>query len=277
MSTRIVHLSDLHFGSEVPGIVQALLDDINADPPDLVAISGDLTLGARIGEFRAARAFIDRIAAPVLAVPGNHDISPYQLVQRFADPYRRWRAFVSADTEPQWRDGEVAVLGLNTAQRMALHWNWARGRFTPARLSDLVRRLGAVPERLTRIVVAHHPLLPPEKLAATPVAFGAAVALDVLVRSRVRLVLAGHLHRGYSRLAVAGGRGPLIVQASTATSSRLRGEPNAYNRITIEADGEPTVKVRIWDGRTWIERAEVAPGVGLQPTTQRLTAACSTN
>jgi hypothetical protein len=59
------------------------------------------------------------------------------------------------------------------------------------------------------------------------------------------------LHRGYARLSSPDGQKPLILQGATATSVRLRGEPNAYNQITIADDGEATVRVRTWNGSAW--------------------------
>ncbi len=255
-STRIAHITDLHFGAEDPAVVAALVDELNADPPDLVAISGDLTQGARIGEFRAARAFIDRLRAPSLAVPGNHDISPYNLLERFTDPYARWRRIISPIVAPTWRNASVAVVGLNSARRLGLHWDWSRGRVTHRRLARLLAQLEALPAELVKIVVMHHPLLPPTTAPDTPVAGGAVAALRALAAHRVRLVLAGHLHRGFTRLAMPNGEPPLILQGATATSVRLRGEPNAYNAITIAPDGEPTVQVRSWNGTAWETRLQ---------------------
>ncbi|HPK02011.1 MAG TPA: metallophosphoesterase, partial [Candidatus Sumerlaeota bacterium] len=40
----------------------------------VVVLSGDITQRARRAQFRAARTFVDRLAAPVLAIPGNHDL-----------------------------------------------------------------------------------------------------------------------------------------------------------------------------------------------------------
>ena len=97
---------------------------------------------------------------------------------------------------------------------------------------------------------------------------GAIAALRALAAHHVSLVLAGHLHRGYARLASPDGKPPLILQGATATSWRLRGEPNAYNQITIDEGGHATVRVRSWDGSGWVTE-EHHEGVPDAPAVER--------
>ena len=260
--TTLVHLSDLHFGAEEPAVVAALAEDIARDPPDLVAVSGDLTQRARHREFEAASRFLKALPAPVLAVPGNHDVTPFDVLERFADPWGRWRVHIAPDTEPVWSNGAVAVVGLNTARRGGLYLNWARGRVGGTRLDRLARKLAALPDAAFRVVVAHHPFAPPALAPDARVVGGATPALALFARHRVGLVLTGHLHLpdiGPARTAA----GVTLVQAATATSHRLRGAPNAYHRIAIR-DGAARVLTRVWDGAAW--RAEThaanAPGAG---------------
>ena len=194
---RIAHISDLHFFLADPGVVEALAAELNADPPDLVAVSGDLTMRARSREFRAARAFLDGLRAPVLAVPGNHDITSYWLHERLFDPLGRWRRFIAEEPEPVWADGEVAVVGVNTASRAGAFLDWSQGRVGEGRLRRAVERLRALPDGLFRVVVAHHPFLPPESAPDTRLVGRAEAALAAFAANGVRMVLSGHLHLGY--------------------------------------------------------------------------------
>lgn len=245
--TRIAHLTDLHFGAADPVVVAALICALNDDPPDLLVVSGDLTQGARRSEFREARAFLRACPAPSLCVPGNHDITPYRLDERFLEPYRRWHEEICAETEPSWHDGIVAVQGLNTARRGGLYLDWSRGRVTRSRLASLLARFDALPPGRIRIVVTHHPLLPHEDLPPGRTTGGAERALAAFAAHQVRLVLAGHLHRSY----VGALETPLILQGGSATSTRLRGERNAYNRLQFEPSGETKIKGFVWSGSNW--------------------------
>lgn len=84
----------------MPELVEALVTELNVEQPDLVAVSGDLTQRALAKEFKAARAFLDRLPQPVLVVPGNHDVPAYRVTMRFATPWARWKRWLSEELEP---------------------------------------------------------------------------------------------------------------------------------------------------------------------------------
>ena len=259
----IAHISDLHFHMTDTAVVEALVDELNSNPPDLIAVSGDLTMRARSQEYRAARAFFDRLRAPILAVPGNHDITSYWLHERFLDPLGRWRRFIAEEPEPVWVDDQIAVVGVNTTSRAGALFDWSQGRVGQTRLHRAVERLQGLPDNVFRIIVAHHPFLPPETAPDTRLVGRAEAALAAFAAQGVRMILSGHLHLGYMRArgaaagaetaggAAGSGAGELlVVQAATATSTRLRGEPNAYNRIRVE-NGSAVVEVRAWGASGW--------------------------
>lgn len=243
----IAHLSDLHFGREDPRVVEAVLEDLAAARPDLVVVSGDLTQRARRRQFQAARAFLDRFPAPVLVVPGNHDIPLFDLARRFLAPLARYRTLVTADLDPLFHDEEVAVMGVNTARSNV----WKSGRLSEAQIERMRERLSPLPARIFKVVVTHHPFVPLPGRHAGRIVGRALQALAVAEACGVDLLLAGHLHFGYSgdvrahHLTIR--RSILVVQAGTATSLRVRGEPNTYNVLTVEGPALG-LAVRGWDG-----------------------------
>src|SRR3954471_20468411 len=159
---RLAHLSDLHFGRVDPAVVEGLLRSLEAARPDLVVVSGDFTQSARTGEFRAARAFLDRLPAPTFAVPGHHDLPQWDPVERLLRPYDRYRRFIGQELEPVWSDAELALVGVKSPRRLPRDLTRAAGRVGERQLERVLARLDAMPPELVRVVVVHHPLLLPE-------------------------------------------------------------------------------------------------------------------
>lgn len=251
---RIAHISDLHFGAEDPLVAEGLLEDLAQPLPHLVVVSGDLTQRARKSQFIAARSYLDRIAVPQLIVPGNHDIPLYNVVARFTRPLARYRHYITPELHPFYHDEEIAVAGVNTARSDT----WKEGRISHAQIERLRAQFEAVSPRLFKVLVCHHPFIPPAGDKESAVVGRVREALRTLEASHCALILSGHLHLAYSgnvqphHLEIK--RSILVAQAGTAISHRRRDEPNAYNRITLDGD-TLVLEVRGWNGQQFTTTA----------------------
>jgi len=241
----IVHLADLHFGDADLTLVEPLIASVQGCTPDVVAISGDLTQRARRAQFRAARAFLDRLPAPVIVVPGNHDVPFYNVVARFLHPLARYERAVGCDLEPLFTDDEIAVLGINTARS----FTFKRGRINEEQVARARTWLCALPAHVLKIVVTHHPFDLPEDVNARELVGRAAMAMRGLAACGLHILLSGHLHCGRADTTRARftieGYSALVVQAGTALSRRRRGEANAFN-VLRTAHERVAVERHVW-------------------------------
>lgn len=247
----IGHLSDLHFGRHAPRVVDGLLESLEEIRPDLLAISGDLTQRARRHEFAAARAFLDRLPAPYVVVPGNHDMPLYNVLKRLLRPLSRYGRFIAPGRYMLYKDSEIAVLGISTPRALT----GANGRISSRQLADVEAVFKTMPNDHWKILISHHPLLAPPQRADLPAVRGATRAIEAVAAAGVKLVLAGHYHQPFSIDAglqsVTAQGSILVVQAGTATSTRLRGEANSFNLIRIDGDSV-VCQPQLWDGRRFI-------------------------
>jgi len=261
---RIAHLSDIHFGANDPRIVDAATAWLEARRPDLVVISGDFTQRARVDQFRAASAWLNRLRSAglkLLVVPGNHDVPLYDVVRRFMAPLDRYKRYISSDLCPFYEDAEVAILGLNTARSLTIK----DGRINHDQMEILRQRFAPVAPDKTRILVTHHPLF------AMPIGRGGELseavgqhedAIQAAREAGVHLALAGHFHQTYAKSAtkmVEQAGGALVIQAGTATSTRLRNdEPQSFNWLHVHRNNEVELQVIVWDGTGFQRASHVA-------------------
>lgn len=230
----LVHLSDLHFGRLDPLLLMPLAECVHALSPDVVVVSGDLTQRARTTEFIQAKEFLARLPGPRIVVPGNHDVPLHNLVHRLLRPLEKFRRYIEPSLSPSFIDPEIAVLGVNTARSLVVK----NGRINEVQLRSLREAFGVLPEEVVKVVVTHHPFDVPSHIGASQRVGRAGIAMAEFAQCGVDVLLAGHLHT--SRAGDTGARyalsgyGALVLNAGTATSTRGRGEANAFNLVRLE-------------------------------------------
>jgi 3',5'-cyclic AMP phosphodiesterase CpdA len=251
---RIAHLSDIHFGAHNDNIVSATEAWLMERKPDLIIISGDLTQRAKEGQFLQAANYLGRLRTagfPVMTVPGNHDVPLYNVFRRFAKPLDRYKRYIDDNLCPWFENDEIAVLGINTARSLTIK----DGRINRAQIAMLRAHFSAVPHTKTRILVSHHPLF------SMPIGEGGELseavgrhrdAVEAVADAGVHIALAGHFHRTYAEAAskmVESASSVLVMQAGTATSTRLRNEElQSFNWIHVQQNDKIELQVIAWDG-----------------------------
>ena len=240
-------------------IMEALVADLRAAPPDHLAITGDLTNLALAAEFARARELIDAIELPparISLIPGNHDT--YTRGAYRGQLFEQAFAEVLAAAEPvapdaAWprvqRQGDVLLI--STTSCVPTPWFSAYGRMGAvqiARVGEALRGSGAG----FKVVLVHHPPLLGNGRPDHPLRRNrdGASLVHVCQEAGADLILCGHTHRGYS--TVVDGPRPLriVCGGSTTSAPRALGEKATYNRYQIEGGALRAITVRGYDPAT---------------------------
>jgi len=242
--TRLLHLSDPHFGAVSTGAAEAFLEHANSHQYDFTVLSGDLTMRARKSELEDAKRFVSAIPGPLLVIPGNHDVpATNQPFDRFFRPFHRYSRWFGSELEPEHQEESFHLISLNSTRAFGFHADWSEGFLSREQLASCVPRFDAGNRAPFRILTLHHPLLAPpghgrEVVKPLP------DLLQTIGDARVDLVLCGHFHR--SQLATAGtleGWKCVVSQAPTVCSTRLQGEPQGFHVIVFTPEH---IEITVW-------------------------------
>ena len=225
---RLFHISDIHFGLEDQRALDWVAQAIASEHPAAIAITGDLTMRARHREFRAACDWISALKAPVTVEVGNHDLPYFNLFERFATPYKRFRAIEDV-LEREIDLPGLAIVPLKTTVRLQPRLNWSKGWVTELALARCLAAIDALPRGTQALVTVHHPLRE-VGTKGTALTHNGYKALCELAKRPVLAVLSGHVHDPFD-IAEETENGQVRMIGAGTLSQRLRSTPPSFNEL----------------------------------------------
>jgi 3',5'-cyclic AMP phosphodiesterase CpdA len=238
--TRLFHVSDLHFGRADQAALDWFAATVEAERPDAVICTGDLTMRARSVEFEAAARYLEALPVPVSVEPGNHDLPYFNPLERMFRPYRRFGR-VEKMVEKPITLHKVTVVPLRTTARAQLRRNWSWGVVSGSSLRRAVEMLvGTDPDHI-KIVAAHHPLMDTGTQSSGKT-LGGRAALSELAKAGAHAVLSGHVHDPFNVVHETCGKAIRMIGAGTL-SERLRATRPSFNELRV-VDGKLEVQHR---------------------------------
>ena len=257
----LLHISDLHFGGRFADrMADAVLEAAERIAPDAVVASGDLVEWAeRPSAWRRVRDFFARFPAPVISVPGNHDIDRANLIGRFVSPFRAYRRHIHADLDRELSVPGAHLVGLTSASR----WTMDLGYLSRRQIDWACDSFARSDESVARVLVVHHGTRSVWKRYFRHHLRGARSLEKPLFDSGVDLILTGHRHFWHTeQLAREDGAVMLWSQAGTATCVRLHPAAHA-NSFSVVKTAADRIAVGWWhfteEGRFELAEEKVYP------------------
>jgi Icc protein len=241
---RMVHLSSIHCGESTfrKELMAGAVQRINQLRPDIILVAGDLTSAGYQWEYEEAVGWLERMEAPRVVVPGNHDsrnVGYVHFERHFGKRFSTHRQAFEPERAERLRATGLTVVAVDSSEpdldegHIGREWyGWIREQ-----LSE--------PEDIKVFLIHHHLVAVPGAGRDLNVITDAGDLLPQLTGLGFDMVLTGHKHVP----SFWGLNGMLIANAGTAATRRLRGNiPPSWNELQVDAS---TVKVYLHypDGR----------------------------
>lgn len=228
---RIVQIASLRCGDIAfcQDLMRAAVERINCLRPDVVLVAGDLTAAGYQWEYEEAARWLERIDAPKVVVPGNHDsrnVGYVHFERIFGDRVSRYRVPFDPHRAERLQATGLTVVGVDSSQpdldegHVGREWyDWIREQFNE-------------PDDLKLFMVHHHLVAIPGAGRGLNVIVDAGDLLPILAGIGIDMILSGHKHVPY----FWGLNGMLVSNAGTAVTRRVRGlVPPSWNELQIDA------------------------------------------
>jgi 3',5'-cyclic AMP phosphodiesterase CpdA len=220
-------------------VLGAIVRDMQAQPPDHIAVTGDLVNISLDTEFAGAARWLMSVGTPdkVTLVPGNHDA----YIRRASSwAAQHWGDYMRGDDGGGFpfvrRRGPLAIVGLTTSLPTGPFMATGHlGGEQLARLAEIL--IGLAREPLFRVVLIHHPPIPNKRHYMKRLIDGP-LFRALVAEHGAELVLHGHNHEQQLMwLDGPKGRIPAVGVPSASAIVSDHDEPAAYN--LYEIDGAP--------------------------------------
>lgn len=243
MSTRLFHISDVHFGVENREALAEVKAAVAREQPHALICTGDLTQRAKHSEYEAAAEWFSSLGVPVWLEPGNHDMPYYNLLERFTDPYRRYRR-LKHRVASGFESDDVVLVPLKTTVRAQRRFPWSDGVVTRGALAKTLERLQELKDDpRTVIVTAHHPLLGRDHARRNPT-IGGDRAYAAIAASGADAIISGHVHQPFDLHRERAGHRLRMLGAGTLSNRLRHGEPASYQVLECKRGGHIEVDLR---------------------------------
>jgi len=210
---RIVQITDTHLYSDHDGrllglntrhsleqVIDLVLD---AQQPDLVVASGDLTHDGSPQAYRYVRDCFQRISAPVYCLPGNHDETAALNASMNSDPFLSVRSTRVDNWQMLFLDSTVA--------------GSEDGHLGKTELDALDATLASSPDLPTLIWLHHQPVPIGSRWLDSMAVDNPQAFFDITDRyAQVRAIIWGHVHQLFEHNAMAYNCSPPLRPASSS-------------------------------------------------------------
>jgi 3',5'-cyclic AMP phosphodiesterase CpdA len=229
---KIIHISDLHIPSPnfEPVWGNRVIKQINSINPDILVISGDLTMSGYVHEYEMVGEYLKKLKVQnIIVVPGNHDArnEGYKIFEEVFDT-----------RYPMFENEEVVIVGVDSSEPDIDDGRVGREHY------HLITEELSMREKIT-IFLLHHHLIPiPGTGRERDIASDAGDVLELITESKVNFVLSGHKHRPWIwKLEKTH-----FITAGTATTRRLKGKTYpSFNIIKIEGKKANLLRFNVED------------------------------